>query len=183
MKQAVKGYLTQSGSFIWEVVKVVLISLAIIIPVRYFLFQPFYVKGSSMEPNFFDYEYLIIDEISYRFIEPERGEVVVLKDPRETSQFFIKRIAGLPGDTVDVLDGGVYVNDELLDESMYLPDDTITTSFSGDQTFHLQEDEYFVLGDNRPASYDSRRFGPVNQSAFVGRVWLRAWPFDRLAKF
>src|SRR3989344_5446608 len=88
--------------FVWELVKVVLISLAIIIPVRYFLIQPFYVKGASMEPNFQDHEYLIIDEISYRFRTPERGEVIVIRNPQDRSEFFIKRIIGLPGETIQI---------------------------------------------------------------------------------
>src|SRR3989344_1293745 len=90
----------QVGIFFWEIFKVVVISLVIIIPIRYFLIKPFYVKGASMEPNFHDYEYLIIDEISYRFNQPARGEVVVFKYPFDQSQFFIKRIIGMPGETV-----------------------------------------------------------------------------------
>lgn len=178
-----KLYLAQTGSFIWEVAKVVVISLAIIIPVRYFLFQPFYVKGSSMEPNYYDYEYLIIDEISYRFHEPARGDVVVLHDPRDTNQYFIKRVIGLPGETVTFASGKVFINDQVLDESAYLDDDVLTTTFNGDLTFTLGPDEYIVLGDNRTASYDSRRFGPVNKSILVGRSWIRAWPFDRITVF
>ncbi|HLD69247.1 MAG TPA: signal peptidase I, partial [Candidatus Omnitrophota bacterium] len=92
-----EGWFGSLKSFIWETVKVVVISLAIIIPVRYFLIQPFYVKGASMEPNFYDQEYLIIDEISYRFREPQRGEIVVFRYPRDPASFFIKRIIGLPG--------------------------------------------------------------------------------------
>ncbi|MBI5254729.1 signal peptidase I, partial [Candidatus Falkowbacteria bacterium] len=83
---------------VWDMVKVVCISLAIIIPVRYFLIQPFYVKGASMEPNFFDHEYLIINEIGYRFDAPQRGDIVVFKYPKDQSQYFIKRIVGLPGE-------------------------------------------------------------------------------------
>lgn len=182
-KNIAKVYLAQTGSFIWEVAKVVVISLAIIIPVRYFLFQPFYVKGSSMEPNFFDYEYLIIDEISYRFHEPDRGDVVVLHDPRDTSQYFIKRVVGLPGETVTFTSGKVFINDKVLDESVYLADDVLTTTFNGDLSFTLADDEYVVLGDNRIASYDSRRFGPIHKSTLVGRSWVRAWPFDRITVF
>ena len=88
--------------FIWEMTKITLISLIIILPIRYFLIQPFYVKGASMEPNFYDHEYLIIDEISYRFSEPKRGDIVVFKYPRDPRQFFIKRVIGLPGETVEI---------------------------------------------------------------------------------
>lgn len=179
----VKLYLASTGNFLWEVIKVVVISLAIIIPVRYFLIQPFYVKGSSMEPNFHDYEYLIIDELTYRFNDPVRGDVVVLNDPRDHSQYFIKRIVGLPGDEVRIEDGDVQINGVNLDETSYLDEDVVTDSALGERTFTVEENEYFVMGDNRPASYDSRRFGPVSEDDFVGRVWIRAWPFDRFTVF
>ncbi len=173
------------GGFIIEVIKIVIISLAIILPVRYFLIQPFYVKGASMEPNFYDHEYLIIDEISYRFNAPERGDIVVFKYPRNPSEYFIKRIIGLPGEKVEVKDGSVYiynseyVNGQKLDEE-YLGSDTNTFL---DQTVQLKEGEYFVLGDNRESSLDSRRFGPVSEKFITGKVLLRGWPIDRLKVF
>ncbi len=168
-------------AFILELVQVVAISLAIIIPVRYFLIQPFYVKGASMEPNFFDHEYLIIDELSYRFNIPERGDIVVFHYPNDPKNYFIKRVIGLPGETVEVANGQVkvyndkYPNGVVLDEKVYL-DDTYTAQT---KTETLKSDEYFVLGDNRAASLDSRYFGPVSRSQIVGRVWLRGWPLDR----
>ena len=97
MKQGFLAKVKAAASYILELVHVVVISLAIIIPIRYFLIQPFYVKGASMEPSFYDHEYLIIDEISYRFREPQRGDVVVFKYPNDPSQYFIKRIIGMPG--------------------------------------------------------------------------------------
>lgn len=166
--------------FIWEVIKVVVVSLAIIIPVRYFLIQPFYVKGASMEPNFYNYEYLIIDELSYRFREPRRGDVVVLRNPHRPSQFFIKRIIGLPKEKVEIKNRHIFINDEQLDESNYLSAETETW---GNQVVQLQEDEYFVLGDNRSESLDSRVFGPITREDFVGRTWIRAWPVTRLRLF
>ena len=175
--------LAKVGSYLWEFVKVVAISLAIVLPIRYFLVQPFYVKGASMEPNFHDYEYLIIDELSYRWRVPERGEVVVLRDPLERSKFFIKRIVGVPGDVVFIEQGQVYVNGELLDESAYLADTVETNAVNGVSEVTLQTDEYFVMGDTRPASFDSRRFGPIAQSEFVGRVWIRAWPFTKFSTY
>lgn len=173
--------LVSAASFLWEVVKVVAISLMIVLPIRYFLVQPFYVKGSSMEPNFHDYQYLVIDQLTYRFNDPVRGQVVVMRDPLDNSKYFIKRIVGLPGDTVLIEAGAVYLNGDLLDETAYLDPSVETFSSSGDQEVKLGEDEYFVMGDNRPASYDSRRFGAVKQSEFVGRVWVRAWPFTKFA--
>jgi len=113
------------SEFFWEMVRVAVISLAIILPVRYFLIQPFYVKGASMEPNFFDHEYLIIDEISYRLATPERGDIIVFKYPEDTKQFFIKRVIGLPGEEVKIQDNRVYINGQPLNET-YLPAGTET---------------------------------------------------------
>lgn len=172
-------------SFVFELTKVVVISLAIIVPIRYFLIQPFYVKGASMEPNFHDHEYLIIDEISYRFNSPQRGDIIVFRYPRNPEEYFIKRIIGLPGETVQVKDGGVFVaqNGEpvMLNES-YLPDTTKTYNLSEDEV-KLGKDEYFVMGDNRNSSKDSRSFGPVNKSFLIGRVMFRGWPFDKINVF
>src|SRR5665811_1655226 len=100
--------------FVWEIVKVVSISLAIILPVRYYLIQPFYVKGASMEPNFHDQEYLIVDEISYRFKAPERGQVIVFRYPRNPQEYFIKRVIGLPNEDVQIRDGQVVIYNCLL---------------------------------------------------------------------
>ncbi|MBU2036653.1 signal peptidase I [Patescibacteria group bacterium] len=165
--------------FLFEVVKITIITLAIILPVRYYLMQPFFVKGASMEPNFDDGQYLIIDELSYSWRTPMRGEVVVFKYPVDPSQYYIKRIIGLPGETIEVADGQIkIVNSEhplgfILDESKYLPAAIATY---GDAKQILDQNEYFVLGDNRSASYDSRRWGAVPLKNITGRAWLRAWP-------
>lgn len=166
--------------FLWEVLKVVVVVFAIIVPVRHYLVKPFYVRGASMEPNFHDYQYLVIDELSYRLREPARGEVVVLRDPLDPEQYFIKRIIGLPGDHVVVRDGGVRVNGVILNESVYLESKVRTT---GHDDVTLQSDEYYVMGDNRAASLDSRVFGPVLSSEFVGRTWIRAWPPSQMNIF
>jgi signal peptidase I len=170
-------------NFVWEILKIVIISLAIIIPIRYFLIQPFYVKGASMDPNFFDGDYLIIDEISYRFSAPEREDVIIFRYPLDQSQFFIKRIIGLPGETVKVEDGKVFIKNKsiasgefVLDESSYL--ENISTA--GNVEMSLGDDEYFVLGDNRDASSDSRKWGAIKKDYIIGRVWVRAWPFNRV---
>ncbi|MFC1687065.1 signal peptidase I [Patescibacteria group bacterium] len=173
------------GSFLFEVAKTVIIATAIVLVVRYFLIQPFYVKGASMEPNFYDHEYLVIDELSYRFREPDRGEVVVMRFPRDRAQFFIKRIIGLPGETIDInnntitLSGGSLVGEIILQEP-YLDDEVKT---SGSHHMTLGPDEYFLLGDNRNASLDSRVFGVVEESDIIGRTWIRVWPFHRFEFF
>lgn len=173
--------------FLWEFVKVAAISLAIIIPVRYFLIQPFYVKGASMEPNFHDREYLIIDEITYRFKAPQRGEIIVFRYPMDPQEYFIKRLIGLPGESVQIKDGEVHIYNQdnpdgfILKED-YLPEDLSTYSAS-DAKIILGSDEYFVLGDNRNASKDSRIFGPLNKSFITGRVYFRGYPFNKIKVF
>lgn len=190
------------GSFVLEIVKVFLLAFIIIVPIRIFLFQPFFVQGASMEPNFENDEYLIINELGYKetaadiygthlftvepFREVDRGVVIVFRYPKNRSQFFIKRVIGLPGEKVELNDGKVFIyNDEnpdgfQLDESAYLSRSVKT---SGNLVLRLKEDEYFVMGDNRPASLDSRSWGPVNEGDIVGKVMLRAWPLDRLDVF
>lgn len=173
--------------FVLELIKIVVISLVIIIPIRYFLIQPFYVKGASMEPNFEDHEYLIIDEISYRFNTPQRGDILVFKYPRNPQEYFIKRLIGLPGEEIEIKDGGVVIyNSEFPDgftlDEPYLTPGVKTYGLNEDK-IKLSESEYFVLGDNRNASKDSRSFGPVNKSFITGKVLLRGFPFDRVKLF
>jgi len=175
-----------TGLFIFEVAKIIIISLVIIIPIRYYLIQPFYVKGASMEPTFHDYEYLIIDEISYRFNGPQRGDIIVLKDPRNRSQYFIKRVVGLPGEKITIKDGIVNITDENypegieINESAYLTSEVYTQGF---ENLVLNDGEYYVLGDNRSSSLDSRIIGPILRKDIVGRAWIRAWPFNKLKHF
>lgn len=173
------------GNVIWEFFKMGGLAILTIIAIRYFLFKPFYVKGASMEPNFYDHEYLIIDELTYRLRAPERGEVVVFHYPNDPTQYFLKRIVGLPGERVKVQGGQITIYNSAHPEGIgveesYLPKDLETM---GDDTITVGSDEYFVMGDNRPNSFDSRRFGPVNKSLIVGRAWFRGWPFSRLQKF
>jgi len=171
-------------AFIWEIAKLVIIALLIVIPIRYFLFEPFLVRGQSMEPNLGDGDYLIVEKISYQFREPQRGEVVVLKLPHHPSLRYIKRIIGLPGETVEIREGKVMITNErgtlILDESDYLGPEVFTP---GEIGIFLGENEYFVLGDNRYTSVDSRRWGPVARENIIGRVAIRAWPLGTFTKF
>jgi len=173
-------------AFVIEIVQIVVIAAAIIIPVRYFLVQPFYVRGESMEPTFHDREYLLIDEISYRLGDPQRGDVIVFRYPRDPSEFFIKRMIGVPGDTVDVKDGKVMITNDQNPNGVVIDEDYIDHVITtGDKHVTLNPDEYFLLGDNRMSSLDSRSFGPVKREYLVGKVWVRGlplgsfWVFDR----
>jgi len=167
-----------------ENLEMIIIAFLIVLPVRYFLIQPFIVHGSSMEPTFFTQDYLIIDELSYHFRSPDRYEVIVLKAPNHPNQYYIKRIIGLPNETVEINNGEVAIIEpagKKIDlQENFLPASTMT---SGNLTITLNPEQYFVLGDNRVASYDSRNWGPFNKDLIVGRVWLRLWPFNRLTVF
>jgi len=152
----------------WGVVKVV----------HRFVFQPFYVVGVSMEPNFFDHDYLIIEKIKYRFKSPERGEVIVLKTPSNPTSLIIKRIIGLPGEEILIKNGKVFFKSEgssgeIEFKEPYLPAGLETP---GETNIFLKENEYFVMGDHRNMSLDSRSFGPVKKELIIGHTWLRAWP-------
>jgi len=166
--------------FIWEIVK---IALLIVVPIRAFVFQPFFVRGASMEPNFHDFDYLIVDELSYRFSSPQRGQVIVFYDPEDTSKRFIKRIIGLPGETVKIEGGSIFIKKDSdffkLDESEYLPKNTKTP---GTIEVSLENNQYFVLGDNRSLSYDSRSFGVLEKNLIIGKTAFRLWPISVLAK-
>ena len=170
------------GLFFLELIKVALLAGITIGLVRYFLFKPFYVKGQSMESTFFQHEYLIIDELSYRLRDPARGEVVVFRAPNNPQDFYLKRVIGLPNERVKIEDEKVIIYNEehpqgtVLDET-YLD---IGVETVGLVSVTLGPDQYFVLGDNRGASFDSRRFGPVGRNVIVGRTWFRGYPFDRI---
>ena len=170
---------------LWELVKVVAVSLAIIIPLRYFLIQPFYVKGASMEPNFEDHEYLIIDELTYRLRPPRRGEVVVFRYPLHPNDFFIKRIIGLPGEEVRIADGMLTIVPPGSPAGITLTEPYLPAGLKieGTKTTKLGPDEYYLLGDNRSESLDSRYFGAVHRRFVTGRVVLRGWPLSKFDLF
>lgn len=170
------------GIFFLEVTKIILLAGITVFFVRHFIFKPFYVKGQSMEPTFFERDYLIINQFSYRFQAPKRGEIVVFRPPTGVKDFYLKRIIGLPGERVRVEQGNVIVcNTEchVLDET-YLDDSIVT---DGNVRLTLGPDQYFLMGDNREHSFDSRRFGAVDESLIVGRIWFRGFPFERIGTF
>lgn len=157
-------------SILGEVFQTILVSLAIFFFVYIFLVQPHRVKGESMMPNFHDGELLLTEKVTYRFSQPDRGDVIVFRAPNTTNVDYIKRVIGLPGEQVRVKDGSVFINGEKLDE----PYETQLTS--GTEEVTIGEDQYFVLGDNRGASSDSRSFGLISKNAIRGRTWLVYWP-------
>ncbi len=169
---------------IWEAVKVIFISLAIILPIRYYLVQPFFVKGASMEPNFEDGDYILIDEISYRFNEPSRGDVIIFRYPENHAEFFIKRVIGLPGETVEIKDNRVIVYNSQFPKGEELKERYLAgfQKTMGNFTVKLDGNEFYVLGDNRLQSSDSRRWGPVDRSLITGRAFIRPWPFRRFSE-
>lgn len=165
---------------VWEIAEVVIIALVTVIFVRTFIVQPFLVSGASMEPSFNNGNYLLIDEASYYFRDPQRGEVTIFKYPGNPSSFFIKRIIGLPGERVVVEKGQVSVgpaDGELLLLSENYLSEGARTSGSVDKI--LEEDEYFVLGDNRNNSFDSRSWGALDEDNIIGLVRLRIFPFSK----
>ena len=166
-----------------DFVETIVIALAIFVVVYRFLFQPHPVKGRSMDCNFHDGEYLLTDKVSYRFREPQRDDVVVFKAPQNEDYDYIKRIIALPGDTIKIAGGQVFVNHQSVNSSGYL-DPRITTHAGlwaqEGQAFTIPPGEYFVMGDNRNNSSDSREWGPVPQANLVGRAWLRYWPINQL---
>jgi len=173
------------GLFLLEFIKIAVLAGLTIVLVRYFLFKPFYVKGESMEPSFLDHEYLIIDEVTYRFNEPARGDVIVFKYPENPKEYFLKRIIGLPGERVKVTAGQIFVYNTEHPEGVsinesYIPKEVYT---AGEKIVTLGPEQYYVMGDNRANSFDSRRFGPVDRNLIVGRVWFRGWPISRMQTF
>lgn len=161
-----------------DLVKIILIALAIVIPIRIFVFQPFMVKGDSMEPNYHSTDYLIIDELSYRFNQPQRGDVIVFKYPKDPSYKYIKRIIGFPGETIEIRDREVFITDKAgkitrLDEN-YLPQE-IKDSWKQNSNYPvllLKDGEYFVMGDNRNYSSDSRIWGILPEKNIIGKVFF-----------
>lgn len=165
-----------SAHFWKELLKLILLALVIVVPFRLYIAQPFIVDGASMDPTFEDGEYLIVDELSYRFKEPERGEVLIFKYPKDPSKYFIKRIIGLPGEKVSLTDGEVVIFSDERPEGFALSEPYVTLEKIENGSFSLGDGEYFVMGDNRLQSADSRLWGGVPRENIVGRPILRFIP-------
>jgi signal peptidase I len=179
-----------------EVLEIALIAVGAVYVVRTFFIQPFLVDGSSMVPTFENGDYVLVDEFTYRIRPPERGEVVVFHDPQDWSTYFIKRVIGLPGETVKISNNAVtvfnkqYPDGLALDET-YLPPGTPVSAVAcdgGDMsgticTYTLSSSTYLVFGDNRAESYDSRSWGPLPAKNIVGLVRVRLWPVNEITAF
>jgi signal peptidase I len=164
-----------------EIVSLIVLAVIIVVPIRVFIAQPFVVEGASMFPTFKNGDYLIIDELTYRLTEPSRGDVIVFRYPNNPSIFYIKRVIGLPGETVTIDKGVVTVGKTdgeriTLDEPYVVAEDATYSS-----TTTLGTDQYFVMGDNRPKSSDSRVWGALPKEDIIGRAYVRIFPIANAA--
>ena len=169
-----------------EFVKFFVVATLIVVPLRLWVAQPFIVRGASMEPTYENSEYLVVDEFSYHFRVPQRGEVIVFRFPEDTSKIFIKRIIGLPGEKVEILNNQIHIYNKDFPNGFLVKESYIgefNAMVTADMAIVLNSDEYFVLGDNRPESSDSRLWGSLKQNLIIGRTWLRLFPFDRISVF
>jgi signal peptidase I len=173
-----KRFLTSA----WETAEVVIIALVTVFVIRTFIAQPFLVSGASMEPTFHNGNYLLIDELTYRFREPQRGEVIIFRYPGDEKEFFIKRIIGLPHETLTIADNQITIT-TTSGETINLAESYLTESTRtfGEKTVTIEEGEYFVMGDNRSNSFDSRNWGPLKEKEIVGIARLRLFPFSQIS--
>ena len=170
------------GSFFLDIIETVVVALSIFLIIYLFFMQPHQVNGQSMVPTFEDREYLLTDKISYKRRLPEKGEVVVFRAPENAGCppggcDFIKRIMAVPGDQVELRQGKVFVNGQEVPEP-YLSPGTVTQPgpYIRGRVISLESNQYFVMGDNRDHSSDSRAWGPITREDIVGRVFFRYWP-------
>ncbi len=174
-------------SYIVDIIETVVVALAIFVVVYLFLLQPHQVKGASMQPNFTDGEYILTDKISYRFAKPQRGDVIIFQAPTDPEVDFIKRIIGLPGEQVKITDGKIVIynaehkNGFTLNEPYSILGPTSGGKDAPQNTeVSIPNDQYFVLGDNRVESFDSRSWGMLPKNKIIGKAWLRYWPINKL---
>lgn len=174
---------TGTGHFLWEIAKFAVLSLVIVAPIRLFIASPFIVSGASMDPTFDTGHYLIIDQITYRLENPVRGDVVVFRYPNDPSKFFIKRIIGLPGDTVNIANGSVSIKNNEFPGGIVLDEPYIAHPKYDTLSTTLKENEYFVMGDNRANSSDSRVWGTLPREYITGRALVRLFPVTEISLF
>jgi signal peptidase I len=155
--------------------------MAVMVMLYLFIISPQEINGQSMDPFFHNGEYILTNKVIYKFRDPQRGDIVIFKSPKNKEIDYIKRIIGLPGERVKLHENVFYVNDQAVEEP-YIPTDTPIYGGSflqEDMEIVVPEGKYFVVGDNRPHSADSREFGPISKEDFIGMAFLRYWPFSR----
>ena len=163
-----------------ELIRFAIIAVAIVVPIRLFIAEPFVVSGSSMVPSLENGDYLIIDKLSYRLGDPKRNDVLVFQYPNDPSKFFVKRIIGLPNETIDIRGNTVTITNEEYKNGVELDQPFVKNTANNDVHLKLKKDEYYVMGDNRPASSDSRSWGPLKREFVTGRVLLRLLPIKNI---
>lgn len=169
---------------LFDFFKFAVITVAIVIPIRLYIAQPFVVSGASMVPAFESGHYLIIDEVSYRFEDPKRGEVVIFRFPPQPSKFLIKRVAALPRETIEIKGEDIIIrNADSPDGFLWQQGAVNSNRKTGGQKVALGDDEFFVIGDNRDESADSRLWGPLSRKFIVGRPLIRLFPLDEVGVF
>lgn len=166
---------------VWETIRFIVIALIIVVPIRFFIAQPFIVSGESMDPTFQTGQYLIVDELSYNIGNPKRGDVAIFKYPKNPTQYFIKRVIGLPGETVSITEGHVSIKDSLGKVALELSEPYVEFTKNDTTDYTLGLGEYFMMGDNRAGSFDSRAWGPVQKNLFIGKAFLRLFPFTKIS--
>ena len=187
MNEEISGFKGFLKSFWGEIAQIVVVSVIIVVPFRIYVAQPFLVSGPSMDNTFANGQYLIVDELSYELRSPQRGEVVIFKYPLDTKKYFIKRIIGLPGETVEINKDKITIFNEANPKGLTL--DEPYAKFDGptlerpDTKITLGSDEYFVMGDNRNVSSDSRYWGPVKKDLITCRPFLRLTPLNKISLF
>lgn len=169
----------KNKSSFWEFVRYALIALAVVIPFRIFVAQPYIVSGSSMDPTFKNGDYLIVDQISKRFEEPQRGSVIILRYPKDPSKFFIKRLIAFPNEKVQITNGVVTIFNKDNPDGFKLDDSYVVNKKNENYSTELYEDEYFVMGDNRSGSSDSRAWGSLPKKNIIGRPFIRLLPLNK----
>lgn len=166
---------------VWDLIKFAVFALIIVIPIRMFVAQPFVVSGDSMFPTFHNGEYLIVDELSYNLGTPKRGEVIVFRYPNDPKRFFIKRIIGMPNEEIKINNGEITIINKENPDGFKLEEPYINEKFNLTDSYKTEKDEYFVLGDNRNRSSDSRAWGLLPTKLITGRVYLRLLPLKEIS--
>jgi signal peptidase I len=158
-----------------ELIETIVLSLVIFLLIRQVV-QNYRIESHSMEPNFYEGQFILVNKLAYRLGSPERGDVLVFHNPNNVDEDYIKRIIGLPGDNLDIHDGTVFINGKPLVEEYPINEIPRASTYG---PVVIEPDHLFVMGDNRPQSQDSRSFGQLSEDLIVGKAWVRVWPFNK----